>query len=261
MRDDQSTHSPPVADAAAGVHEKVFALLASKKPGRLLDVPTGEGAFALRALAQGHEVVCGDIAPARFRLSGVECRQLDLNQPWPIETNSFDYVVSIEAVEHLENPWHLIREAGRVLKPGGVFILTTPNILSVRSRLSYLLYGYPNYFHYMVEHDHLTHEEIALDHINPVTFLELRHILSRCGFQIETIEANQLLKQRSFFFNLLKRLMLSRGRSQVRHDRHKAAVRGALLSQTLLFGEILILVAKRFSGRDELERPRMSDVR
>jgi hypothetical protein len=39
--------------------------------------------------------------------------------------------------------------------------------------------------------------------------------------------------------------MASRGLSQVRADRAKAAVRGTLLSEALLFGEILIVKAKK----------------
>ena len=241
----QASQSHPTADAAEGVHEAVLALLKPEAKGKLLDAPSGEGAFALQMLELGHEVICGDIAPARFRLSGVECRQLDLNHVWPYETNSFDCVVSIEAVEHLENPWHLVREAGRVLKPGGTFILTTPNVLSMRSRLSYLLYGYPNYFHYMVERDLRTNQEQRLDHINPVGFLELRHILARCGFGVEQVVANRLLKRRSLVFSLLRWIMSSRGLSQVREDQAKAAVRGTLLSEPLLFGEILIVKAKK----------------
>ena len=38
----------------------------------------------------------------------------------------FDYVVSCEILEHLEEPEKLIKEASRLLKPGGIFILTTP---------------------------------------------------------------------------------------------------------------------------------------
>ncbi len=40
--------------------------------------------------------------------------------------SSFDIVVSSDVIEHVEHPEELIAEAARVLKPGGVFILTTP---------------------------------------------------------------------------------------------------------------------------------------
>jgi len=243
----QASKSPPTADGAVGVHEAVLTLLKSDPPGKLLDAPAGEGAFALQARGRGYEVVCVDISPARFRVSDMECLKLDMNEPWVLEEESFDCVVSIEVVEHLEDPWHLAREANRVLRSGGTFIVTTPNILSVRSRLSYLLYGYPNYFHYMVQRDPHSKKELPVDHINPIGFLELRHILARCGFSVEQVVANRLLKRRSLVFSLLRRLMLTRGLSQVRDDQAKTAVRETLLSEPLLFGEILILKAKKVS--------------
>ena len=147
-------------------------------------------------------------------------------------------------MEHLENPWHLVREANRVLKTQGTLILTTPNILSIRSRLSYLLRGYPVYFTYMVQRDSRSKEERPIDHINPIGFLELRHILARCGFIVQQVAANRLQK-RSVVSSLLKRLISSRGHSQVRDDQAKAAVRETLLSDPLLFGEILIVKAQK----------------
>lgn len=235
-------------DAAAQVHDKVVSLLLTEKPGYLLDAPAGEGAFAVRARELGYAVRCGDIDVSRFKANGIECDRIDLNTRWPYDDHLFDYVVAIEAIEHLENPWHIVREANRVLKPGGKLILTTPNILTIKSRLSYLLYGYPNYFHYMIEQHRDHRDESPIDHINPVGFLELRHVLSRNGLQIETIETNRYVKRHSLFYQLLRLLLHSRGQSHVRNDKAKAAVRQALLSPVLLFGEVLVLKARKVSG-------------
>jgi SAM-dependent methyltransferase len=232
-------------DAAAHVHDKVISLLLTEKPGDLLDAPAGEGAFAVRAHDLGYAVRCGDLDVSRFKAKGIECDRLDLNTRWPYDDHRFDYVVAIEAIEHLENPWHIAREANRVLKPGGKLIMTTPNILTIKSRLSYLLYGYPNYFHYMVERHPDHGDESPIDHINPVSFLELRHVLSRNGLQIEAIETNRYAKRHSLFYQLLRLLLHSRGRSHVRNDQAKAGVREALLSAVLLFGEILVLKARK----------------
>ncbi len=234
-------------DAASQVHDKVLSLLLTEKPGLVLDVPAGEGALAASARESGYEVRCGDVDVSRFKVRGIECDQVDLNKPWPYTSSMFDYVVSIEAIEHLENPWHVVREANRVLKQGGKLIITTPNILTIKSRLSYLLYGYPNYFHYMIEHDPDRCDESPVDHINPVSFLELRHILSRNGFQIEAIEANRYRNRHSLFSQLLRLLLFSRGRTHVRNDKAKASVRQTLLSAVLLFGEILVLKTQKVS--------------
>jgi len=234
-------------DAAALVHEKVLSLLLTEKPGLILDIPAGQGAFAAKARESGYEVRCGDIDVSRFKVHGIKCDRVDLNKPWPFTNSMFDYVVSIEAIEHLENPWHVVREANRVLKLTGKLFITTPNILTIKSRLSYLLHGYPNYFHYMIEHEPDRQTESPIDHINPVSFLELRHILSRNGFQIELIETNRYFKRRSALYQLLRLLLLSRERSHVRNDQAKASVRQTLLSAVLLFGEILVLKAQKVS--------------
>jgi SAM-dependent methyltransferase len=232
-------------DAASLVHDVVLSLLRAEKAGCLLDVPTGEGAFAAHAKELGYEVSCGDIVPERFRVPGLTCDRVDLNQRWPYPSDKFDYVTSIEAIEHLENPWHMIREAARVLRMGGKLFLSTPNILSIKSRVSILLNGYQNYFTAMVNHDPKTNKELPVDHINPVSFFELRHILARNGFSIERVETNRCLKKHSLLYQLLRRLLHTRGRSQVLHDKARAMVRELVLSEPLLFGEILIVQARK----------------
>ncbi len=47
--------------------------------------------------------------------------------PWPDQ--SFDVVLYCEVIEHLQmNPMHSLSEIWRVLKPGGLLVLTTPNV-------------------------------------------------------------------------------------------------------------------------------------
>ena len=46
---------------------------------------------------------------------------------FPLESNSFDLVISGQAFEHIEFPWLTIREIERVLKPGGFAIIIAPS--------------------------------------------------------------------------------------------------------------------------------------
>ncbi len=46
----------------------------------------------------------------------------------PFPDNHFDSVVSTQVLEHLPHPWLATREFGRVLKPGGVLLLTIPQM-------------------------------------------------------------------------------------------------------------------------------------
>lgn len=203
---------------------------------RILDVPAGQGAFAYELLHRklGMEIQCGDIAPERFKYNDILCGKVDLNKTWPYPDSYFDFVTCIEGIEHLENPFHLIREANRVLREGGSLIITTPNIASLRSRMQYLLYAFHVHFDYMVD---------PAEHINPISFIEIRYALNGNGFRIEAIQTNRLLKKHSVFYNFLKLIVKTRGRSWVRRKQEALIVRSVLLDDKLLFGENLIVYA------------------
>jgi SAM-dependent methyltransferase len=65
----------------------------------------------------------------------------------PVENELFDYVVCSEVIEHMEqDPMFMLSELNRVLKPGGMLLLTTPNIAS-SSGLSRMLKGLDPYFY------------------------------------------------------------------------------------------------------------------
>lgn len=50
-----------------------------------------------------------------------------MNEAIPASDNYADYVVSYSLIEHLPDPDNFLREAFRVLKPGGLLVLETPN--------------------------------------------------------------------------------------------------------------------------------------
>ncbi|MCI0530098.1 MAG: class I SAM-dependent methyltransferase [Nitrospira sp.] len=239
--------SDPIPYTAPLVHDCAFQLLKQEQPGKVLDVPAGQGAFAKKLEAEKFEVWYGDIQADPHLLTNKKLVILDLNVGLPYKSEFFDYVACLEGIEHLENPHLLVHEINRVLKVGGKCILSTPNILSMKSRLSYLFYGYPNYFHLMIDTDPTTGAEKKIDHINPVTILELRYILSQNGFEIEQIDTNRLLGKRSFLFYLLKMVMSSRGKRSAR-DSARARVRQLLFSDPVMFGEILVLKARKISS-------------
>ena len=214
---------------------------------RVLDLPSGTGALTHMLLESGIEAVSADLNPEGFVVPGRSCVQADLNATLPFADGDFDGFACIEGIEHIENPHLLAREANRVLKPGGRIYISTPNVLSIRSRLSYLLRGYPDQFHYMIEVDKETGVEQPVAHINPIGYLELRYTLSLWGFHVDLVETNQPVKQGSLVYRLLRAVLQMRGRRAAASSAHTAQVRRVLLSDTVLFGEALIVGAKKIA--------------
>ena len=135
---------------APGLHESAMAVLARLRPApaSVIDLGAGEGAFTLRLKTTGYQCQAVELSPDRFRVDGVACRSLDLNADFAAEIGrTFDVVVAQEIIEHLENPRHFLRQCVALLAPGGLLLLTTPNIEDVYSRVRFLTRGRFSFFY------------------------------------------------------------------------------------------------------------------
>jgi len=74
----------------------------------------------------------------------------------PLDNNSVDIVISEFVLEHLRKPTIVLREISRVLKPEGMFIFITPNIINPIIALSKIL---PHAFHSLLRSRLLKKEE------------------------------------------------------------------------------------------------------
>lgn len=114
----------------------------------LLDVSCKDGDILHALQHRGFLLRGTNFEPAgaftvRPELNGIPIDpEVDLLTRLPYEDASFDVVLLVEVIEHLENHRVALGELARVLKPGGVLILTTPNIMRLSSRFHFFLCGY-----------------------------------------------------------------------------------------------------------------------
>lgn len=168
----------PRPDTAPGTHEAVLRLLAAE-PGNgssIVDLGCGEGALSLALKNRGFRVWACDIDP-KFKIPDIPWIKFDFNSNGlPFPESFFDYVACIELIEHLQDPYLLIRRANKLLKEDGRLILTMPNIMSIPARLTFALTGRFPFF-----------EEGVIEHVNPIPFWELERGLVENGFVVETL--------------------------------------------------------------------------
>ena len=127
-----------------GLHGLVFETLRRVRPppARVRDLGAGTGAWANRLRDSGYEVTALE-RPDGGYVGSAPLVVGDLNDEFAsrFDTRHFDLLTCIEVVEHVENPRNLLRGARRLLAPGGLVVVTTPNIESTAGRLRFLWTG------------------------------------------------------------------------------------------------------------------------
>ena len=97
----------------------------------------------------------------------------DITKGLPFPSNSFDIVVACELLEHLINPKNFLLEANRVLSPNGCLVVSSPNICSLRYRLSFLFGKIPAH----------ASKGCINGHVRDFNLNELICLLNESGFQ------------------------------------------------------------------------------
>ena len=176
IKDKLVKKNAPRPGTAPFVHEAVTKLLNGYK-GFILDAGAGKGILSRKLKDMGFKVYACDVDPEWFeaREDGIEFIQADLNQKLPYEDEYFDFVCCVETIEHLWNPWGLIQEFYRILKPQGKLIVTTPNILTIFSRIRFLLSG--RFLSFGKKNFDI------LGHISPFPQWQLEGMLKKIGFE------------------------------------------------------------------------------
>lgn len=159
-----------------------------KENARLLEIGCGAGNLLLQAIVLGSYPVALDLSMqaldfVRSRLReacegtdaprGYGCIQ-SIGELLPLPDNRFDAVILSEVIEHLEAPQVSIREATRVLRPGGRLLVTTPNYRSFWPLMEWA-----------VDRMNMAPKMAGEQHISKFHPAALRRLLNDCGLNIE----------------------------------------------------------------------------
>ena len=107
------------------------------RKGRMMDLGAGLGMISEEAAVRGANPVAvepgsgfREIALARIRRAGGGTLVSAMGESLPFSDNSFDFIISMEVLEHVVDPPAVLSEIWRVLKPGGWCYFTCGNYLS-----------------------------------------------------------------------------------------------------------------------------------
>lgn len=147
-------------------------------------------ATALLALC-GVSVVGVDIAPRRAQAlidaQGLDVRRCDIErEPLPFPDSSVGAVLFAETFEHLRvDPLFVLSELHRVLTPGGVMLLTTPNLYSAQNIARFIAgRGITDGLAEFSKLRQLGH----MGHVREYAHAEMRRFLQASGFSVERVE-------------------------------------------------------------------------
>ena len=104
---------------------------------RILNIPSGDGELSRLIEEEGGQVTSSDLFPEFSNYKRNEVVEADMNEGLPFADGTFDAVVCQEGIEHLEYLPRFFAECRRVLKDGGLLLLTTPNYMDLSSRLAF----------------------------------------------------------------------------------------------------------------------------
>ncbi len=146
-----------------------------RKNNRLLDVGCGNGQLLSVARDTGWECYGLDVSQMAVQLCHEQGFTVFEGTLATVEKRipECDVVVSVEVLEHLNTPVEELQQMHRLLRPGGLLYLTTPNfngLLRLLTRKDYAIIDFP-------------------EHLCYFTPRTLRQLARRCGFKVARMQS------------------------------------------------------------------------
>lgn len=149
---------------------------------RILDIGCGYGNMTKLLEKRGETIVGLDLGGLFYRpyvsekLSFLKSDALHI----PFCDDTFDCVISLDVIEHIDDDMSFVCDINRVLKPGGLAIIETPNRRRLSVRILSLLKNSSQTFPKSYGHDELLGDII---HIREYTELELEKLINLANFK------------------------------------------------------------------------------
>ena len=156
----------------------------------VLDIGCGSGHLLFQLRHRFTQLVGLEFSPhrleqARINLADLPFRavQGSAEHMTGLADDSLDCVVSADTIEHVPDVYRATAEVFRVLRPGGLLVMNTPNIAFVKKRLLLLAGRFPS----TSQRNEGLGSDLLFDggHLHYFTFRSLSLLLQRAGFRIE----------------------------------------------------------------------------
>tara|TARA_B100001175_G_scaffold314057_1_gene322705 strand:+ start:204 stop:998 length:795 start_codon:yes stop_codon:yes gene_type:complete len=149
--------------------------------GNLLDIGCGAGFFLNIAKERGWNCHGMEILPEyikyaqeKFALKNIRLESLD--EPISYNANNFDVITLWDLIEHLRNPLNSLKKIHRMMKPGGLLVMWTPNVKNA-------IFLKERWVGYKI-----------LQHFYFFSGDSLKNMLEKTGFKIVSLQTNKARK-------------------------------------------------------------------
>jgi 2-polyprenyl-3-methyl-5-hydroxy-6-metoxy-1,4-benzoquinol methylase len=139
-------------------HSVILRWLGEGRGRRLLDVGAADGLLSRQLTASGWRVTAIEGDPALAQVGARYCERMinvNLDREIPVGEGPFDVIVYGDVLEHLVDPLRVLVELDRGLGPGGIVIISVPNIAHLWIRLLLLVGRFDYLDRGILDHSHL----------------------------------------------------------------------------------------------------------